>query len=137
MFTFRLVVRFRDIDALNHVNNSVYLTYLEECRIAYMRETQIGSMGQPEQGTILARCEIDYRYPAILGDELEVRMHVGDIRSSSFQFLYSMIRLRDDKLIAQAMTVQVCYNYVIGAPVRIPLAWREQLQAGQSPASHD
>jgi acyl-CoA thioester hydrolase len=125
-------VRFRDIDALNHVNNSVYLTYLEECRIAFMRSTHIGGLEQPEQGTILAHCEIDYRYPAVLGDELEVQMHVGEIRSSSFEYVYSIIRLCDQKLIAQAVTVQVCYNYVIGAPVRIPQNWREQLHAEQA-----
>ena len=131
MFSCKVVVRFRDIDAMNHVNNSVYLTYLEECRIAFMRTTRIGSLDQPEQGTILARCEIDYRYPAVLGDELEVHMHVGDIRNSSFVFIYTIDRLCDLKLIAQAKTVQVCYNYAIGAPVRIPQRWLEQLRAAQ------
>jgi acyl-CoA thioester hydrolase len=129
MFIHTLQVRFRDLDALNHVNNSVYLTYLEETRIAFMNEHQVGGLSSPEQGTILARCEINYRFPAKLGDTLTVEMRVGEVRRSSFEFLYRVVRQDDHKLIAEAKTVQVCYNYVLNTPVRVPEEWRRQLQS--------
>ncbi len=132
MFVHTLTVRFRDLDALNHVNNSVYLTYLEEARIAYMTDRQVNSLAVPEQGTILAHCEIDYRRPAALGDRLRVELAVGVIRFSSFEFTYRVLRDRDNALIAQARTVQVCYNYRLGTPIRIPSAWIPVLQADQA-----
>lgn len=131
MFTHTLTVRFRDLDALNHVNNSVYLTYLEETRIAYMAARQVGGLTNPEQGTILAHCEIDYRRPALLADTLRIELGIGSIRHSSFEFTYRVIRQADEQLIAQAMTVQVCYNYRLGTPIRIPGDLLQLLQADQ------
>lgn len=131
MFVHTLAVRFRDLDALNHVNNSVYLTYLEESRIAFMRETHVGSLEDPEQGTILAHCSIDYRLPAVLGDILETKMWVGEIRRSSYELCYSITRIGDDKPIADARTIQVCYNYTTKQPVRLPSDWRARLQIHQ------
>jgi acyl-CoA thioester hydrolase len=132
MFTHSLQVRFRDLDALRHVNNSVYLTYLEEVRIAYMQAHQTGSVFDVQHGTIVARCEIDYRYPAVLGDTLITEMCVGEIRRSSFEFIYTLYRQSDRRLIAQAKTIMVCYNYALGTPVRLPDEWRKQLEADQA-----
>jgi acyl-CoA thioester hydrolase len=127
MFTHTLQVRFRDLDALNHVNNSVYLTYLEETRIAFMHAHGVGGLSTPDSGTILARCEIDYRHPARLGETLVIEMNVGEVRRSSFEFVYRITRQDDERLIASAKTVQVCYNYALNTPIRVPEAWRQQL----------
>ena len=51
-------VRFRDLDSMGHVNNAVYLTYLEEARIAFLRPP-----GADVADMILARVEIDFRAP--------------------------------------------------------------------------
>jgi acyl-CoA thioester hydrolase len=134
MFTHSILVRFRDLDALRHVNNSVYLTYLEEARIAYMQERQTGAVFDAQHGTIVARCEIDYRFPAVLGDTLVIEMAVGEIRRSSFEFVYTLYRQSDRRLVAQAMTVMVCYNYALNTPVRLPEEWRKQLEADQASA---
>jgi acyl-CoA thioester hydrolase len=61
------MVRFRDCDPLGHVNNAVYLTYLEQARFTLWRQ-QIGFVARPVseggkrgEGMILARAEIDFR----------------------------------------------------------------------------
>lgn len=131
MFLYTLAVRFRDLDALNHVNNSVYLTYLEESRIAFMRETQVGSLDDPEQGTILAHCNIDYRLPAVLGDTLVIRVWVGEIRRSSFELRYLIERKMDATTIAEAQTIQVCYNYITKQPIRLSSDSRSKLLVHQ------
>ncbi len=132
MFTHTIQVRFRDLDAMRHVNNAVYLTYLEETRIAYMRAHRAGSVFDADHGTIMARSELDYRYPATLDDTLTIEMAVGQIRRSSFVFLYRITRQGDGRLIAEAKTTMVCYSYVLNAPVRLPESWRKQLQADQA-----
>jgi acyl-CoA thioester hydrolase len=132
MFTHTLIVRFRDLDALNHVNNSVYLTYLEEARIGYMLARGFGRLANQERGTILARCEIDYRFPAVLADVLEIEMEVGEVRHSSFEFIYRIVRQANRRRIADATTVQVCYNYLLRTPIRVPVQWRSALALDQS-----
>src|SRR5262252_1972447 len=84
----RLSVRFRDCDAMGHVNHAVYFTYFEQCRLTCWRELT----GQPHPFTrvIIARAECDYRSQAVFGDELEVRMTVGRIGRSSFELAYEI-----------------------------------------------
>ncbi len=65
-FEHELEVRFRDCDPMGHVNNAVYLTYLESARFAWWRSA-FGPLGLKEHGFIVARVEIDYRKPALAG----------------------------------------------------------------------
>lgn len=132
MFTHALAVRFRDLDAMNHVNNAVYLTYLEEARLAFSRVMGVDWARFREQGFVLARCEIDYRLPAVLGDVLRIGLQVGRVGRSSFDFLYRIQRDSDGRLIAEAKTVQVCYDYRAQRPMRIPADWRPVLLQHQA-----
>ena len=133
MYTHTLKVRFRDLDALNHVNNAVYLTYLEETRIAMMDAIGVSRLMTREKSWILARSEIDYRLPAVMGDVLRIEVHPGEIRNSSFDLRYRIVRDADGRLIAEARSVQVCYDYVHGHPTRVPNEWRERLLAVDAP----
>ena len=76
-------LRFRDIDAVGHVNNVVYLTYMETARIQWWIEVT-GHRDFRNFGMILARTEIDYRAPASWGDRLEVGVRCASMRRSSF-----------------------------------------------------
>src|SRR3970282_1285344 len=95
-FTHRLTVRFRDCDSLGHVNNAVYLTYLEETRFAHWRS--LGGQlldenegGRRVPGVILVRVEIDYRAQARNGDVLEIRMKVTGFGRSTFTYEYEIV----------------------------------------------
>jgi acyl-CoA thioesterase FadM len=63
-FEYELEVLFRDCDPMGHVNNAVYLTYLEAARFAWWRNA-FGAQGLKEHGFIVARVEIDYRKAAL------------------------------------------------------------------------
>src|SRR2546425_11929835 len=78
----RLAVRFRDCDAMGHVNHAVYFTYLEQCRLTFWRELTGGP--SPHTRVIISRAEGDYRAPGHFGDELEIRFDVGYICRTSF-----------------------------------------------------
>jgi hypothetical protein len=69
-------VRFRDLDALGHVNNAVYLTYFESARIAWWLWVT-GRAGLDAVDMILARVEVDYRSPLQWGERLEVGVRCG------------------------------------------------------------
>src|SRR5205814_2837065 len=88
-FRHTLDVRFRDCDALGHVNHAVYFTYLEQCRLTFWRE--LTGRPAPHARVIVAHAECDYRAPAYFGERLEVRLNVGDIGRSSFQLRFDII----------------------------------------------
>lgn len=126
-FSKQIDVRFRDCDAMGHVNNAVYLTYLEEARFAYWRQV---SAGHDTAGAafILARIECDFRAPAVMGDELDVRLRVERLGRSSFDFRAEIVRPRDGALILESRAVLVMYDYEGSRPVAIPDAARLRVE---------
>jgi len=121
-FVHRLEVRFRDCDPLGHVNNAVYLTYLEQARFNHWRS--LWGFGTPQlppgmPGIILARVECDYKRPATYGETLEIRLTVGEIGRSSFRYEYEIVD-GEGRTVLAAKTVQVMYDYTAGKPVPIP-----------------
>jgi len=130
MFTHTLQVRFRDLDAYNHVNNAVYLTYFEEARIAFITAIGMRSLLSRERSTVIAHAEIDYRAPAQLGDQLDIEVCAGEVRNTSYELRYRITRRSDGTLIATGRTVQVCFNFALNAPTRLPEEWRALLRNG-------
>jgi acyl-CoA thioester hydrolase len=126
-FEYELEVLFRDCDPMGHVNNAVYLTYLEAARFAWWRNT-FGAQGLKEQGFIVARVEIDFRKPALPGDRLLVRLRVEDIGRSSFKVGYEILNARTRELVAEAKSVQVAFDYTQGKSVPIAVSLRAKLE---------
>lgn len=113
----RLQVRFRDCDPLGHVNNAVYLTYLEQARFNLWR-AQMGFVakgasdpGPRGLGFILARVEFDFRAQARYGDDLEVRLSLDGFGRTSFTYTYDIRDVATDRLVATAKTVLVRFDY--------------------------
>jgi acyl-CoA thioester hydrolase len=126
-FLHRLDVRFRDCDAQGHVNNAVFFTYLEQCRLNFWRALTGGSTS-PHARVIVARAECDYRAPAFFGDSLEVRLTVGEIGRSSFVLAYAIDNVGSGRRVADAKTVMVTYDYALGRSMPIPSETRELLE---------
>ncbi len=124
-FRHRLSVRFRDCDAMGHVNHAVYLTYFEQGRLTFWRE--LTGAPSPHTRVIIARAECDYRAPAHFGDELEIGVSVGDIGRSSFSLVYEIVQVGSGALVASGKTVMVSYDYDAGTSVPLPAATRHLL----------
>jgi acyl-CoA thioester hydrolase len=122
----RLSVRFRDCDAMGHVNHAVYFTYLEQCRLTFWRE--ITGSPSPHTRVIIAHAECDYVAPAHFGDELEIGLAVEKIGRSSFTLRYGMTEVKSGRAIATGQTVMVSYDYEASAAVPLPDATRALLE---------
>jgi len=121
-FVHRETVRFRDVDSMGHVNNAVFLTYLEEARIAFLLP-----LGAEVSSMILARVEIDFRAPLRMGDEVEIGVRPANVGTKSFELEYE-VRSRD-VVAAKAKTVIVSFDYESGRSIEVPESWREALAA--------
>jgi acyl-CoA thioester hydrolase len=105
---------------MGHVNNAVYLTYLELARFAYWKAADIGRLAG-EVSYIIARVEIDFRAPAATGQTLDVSIAVTRMGRASFSMAYE-IRDESGRLIATATSVQVAYDYAASRTVPLPEA---------------
>lgn len=121
-------LRFRDIDAVGHVNNVVYLTYMETARIQWWIAVT-GHRDFRNFGMILARTEIDYRAPASWGDALEVGVRCASLRRSSFVLEFRVAEPDGGRVFADARKVLVHYDYDAGRSVPLPAGLREKLKA--------
>jgi acyl-CoA thioester hydrolase len=127
-FSTTIEVRWRDLDALNHVNNAVYFTYLEQARVHYLRALGVVSGDPAGIGFILAEASCQFNSPLELGERVTIYARVGELRNSSFIFEYRMAG-EDGRLAATARTAQVCYDYQNRRPIPIPDEWREAVTA--------
>ena len=113
-------VRFRDCDSLGHVNNAVYLTYLEEARVELLERFAMSWTDM-----ILARCEIDFRDQVSVGEVVEVSLWPIRVGNKSFELGYEL--KVDERLVAAAKTVLVAYDYETNQSRPVPEAWRKLL----------
>ncbi len=120
-----VAVRLRDIDFMNHVNNAVYATYLEQARAGLFRDGL--GLELDAIDTVLATLEIQYRRPITAADSVVVHLAVEPLGTSSIPMAYE-IHAGDD-LAASARTVQVVIDAETGESRPIPAEWREGLAA--------
>ena len=122
-------VNWGDMDALGHVNHSVYAKWMETVRMMYFSE--IGMMNLYDDsniGPILARIEIDYELPIVFPDAVTVSTSVSRIGNSSFDMRYKIeSQSNNGKSAATGSVVCVVLDYSSGIPHKIPLKLRKSI----------
>ncbi|WP_435186409.1 acyl-CoA thioesterase [Halobellus sp. EA9] len=118
-------VRFRDLDAVGHVNNVVYATYCEQCRVRFL-EAVLGERAA-DLGVVVAHLELDYRTPIEGTGTVAVAMEPGDVGDSSFELTYELTY--EGEVVATGSSVQVVVDPETGASAPLPDRWRAVLDA--------
>ena len=109
-----------DIDGLNHVNNAVYLRWIQDVATAHW-ESLASADAKNAIGWVVVRHEIDYKTAANLGDKILLRTWVGAASRLKFERFTEVRRQTDNQLLAQARTLWVPIDWKTGKPVRVPL----------------
>jgi acyl-CoA thioester hydrolase len=107
-----------DIDEQNHVNNTVYLRWVQDVATAHWR-----AIASPEAqaaiGWVVLRHEIDYKTPATLDDEIVLRTWVGKATRLTFERFTEIRRKSDRQLFSQARTLWCPIDVKTGRPTRV------------------
>lgn len=122
VFKLRRWVEWRDIDGAQHVNNANYLAYLEECGVQVARAYgwPMARMMEAGFGIVARRYRIEYRQPAVQGDELELATWISDVKRATVVRHYTVKKAGDGALLARAHALWVCVDLATGRPIRIP-----------------
>jgi acyl-CoA thioester hydrolase len=125
VFRLRRRVEWRDIDPEQHVNNAVYLSYLEDCgvQVAAAHGWPMARMQAEGFAIVARRHQIEYQQPAVLDDELELATWISDVKRATAVRHYRVTRVRDGALLARARTLWVWVDLKTGRPIRIPGAF--------------
>src|SRR5258708_906947 len=148
-------IRFRDLDPLAHVNNTVYFTYFEEARSYYFDQLHLKQWPSREEdqlvhsiekegahtsriqttsigahyGSLIKENECVYNLPLIRSDKAEIGVQVARIGRTSFVM---ELEIRDarahERIFATGKTVMVWCNYHTGRPTPVPALLRTAIE---------
>lgn len=128
-FELHLRVEPRDIDQLGHVNNVVFLRWVQDAAVAHWQ-----SAAAPEDQAALlwmvVRHEIDYKRQAFLDDEIIARTWVGAAGRRDFERHTELLRASDRRLLARARTLWCPIDAQTGKPTEVSERVRARFSDG-------
>jgi len=112
-------VRWGELDPYNHVNNAVYLSYMEHARVEALVGLDLGMKKLEESGyqILVFRSDIRFKAPATVGDELVITTRIPQIKGASMVWQQTIDR--GDQRIVDA-DIHVACVALGGGPTRIP-----------------
>ena len=131
LFPYKVAIEvpFRDLDAMGHVNNAVYFSYMETARIKYLVDL-LAVTSLHDLPVIMAEATCTFKAPAFFGEQLTVGVGISRFGSKSFDMIYR-IDAGDGRLIAQGKSVQVMYDYAAARTLVVPDDFKAKVRAFQ------
>ncbi len=126
-YHFAVRATLRDTDGMGHVNNAVYLSWLEEIRTGYVFDRR-GRLELAEVDFVVASAHLDFRSPVHLHETVDLWLAPCRLGRSSWDLLYEGRARADGRRVLDARTVQVQYDYARRVSFPIPDDWRRLLE---------
>jgi acyl-CoA thioester hydrolase len=117
-YEIKIPVTREDIDELGHVNNIIYLRWVQEAAIAHWQFAATEEQ-QKQILWVIKRHEIDYKMSARLEDEIIACTWVGEAEELVFERHTEILRASDRKTLARALTFWVPIDKASGRPIRV------------------
>lgn len=117
------------MDAMGHVNNTVYSRYFETARIAYLDKSGfLASLNQTGIGPILASIQCKFKAPLTYPDIVTVGARVSRIEGDRFVMEYSAVSHKSGRIAAEGESVLVSYNYREAKKVPLPEELKKRIR---------
>ena len=119
-----IALRWRDLDAFNHVNNSTFLTYTEELRLRWMSTIE-GTMGTDTTMPVMAACQFNYRHQLGWPGTIVAQLYCERLGTTSVTVAHRIVDATDHSIVyCDGTTVMVWVDSASGKPVSLPAAIR-------------
>ncbi len=123
----RMPIRWGDMDAMGHVNNTVYFRFMEQARISWFNALVPEREAWQSTGIVIVNASCNYKRPITYPGTVEIRLLVGEPGGSSVPTFYEL-RVDDDAApYADGAAVVVFVDMQTQKPKRIPEDMRERL----------
>jgi acyl-CoA thioester hydrolase len=106
---YKIQIRFNDCDLMGHVNNSIYLSYIEEARIIFLNSILEESWDWKQKGIIIKKHDIEYISPLKLNDDVYIFTEFGNIGNKSFELIHTFYK--NQEITTKIKSLIICYNY--------------------------
>jgi acyl-CoA thioester hydrolase len=123
-FSLPITVQPSDIDALGHVNNVVYLRWMQEAAAAHWEAAAPAEL-RGLVSWVVVRHEIDYKAPAFDGERLVARTWVGEPAGATWERFIEIRHSQGDRLLVRGRSVYAALDRSTGRPRRVDAQLRE------------
>jgi acyl-CoA thioester hydrolase len=139
VLTARIRVRTYELDSFGHVNNAVYLNYLEEARSEFLRQVGLSFHDLERSGVhlVIVEASVKYLSPARYGDEIIITGSFLNVRPASVEIVYTLNEATAGRAVATATTKGAFVAARTGRPTRAPAAFRAAFEGSGASTMDD
>lgn len=121
-FTYRFVVEPAHIDELGHAGNVTWVRWVNDIAIAHSTSVGLSADVYQERGIVwvVRKHEVEYLWQALLGEELEAKTWIANVRGATSLRRTRFVRRSDERLLVQAATTWALVDIQTGRPKRVP-----------------
>lgn len=119
VFSIDMPIRWGDLDAYNHVNNTLYLRYMEEARIQLLLKMGY-SLDNPEQGPVVINLHSSFIQPVVYPDTLTIDCYAAEPGNSSFMTYYKLYSQQQKTLVCEGSAKVVWINKASNRSMPLP-----------------
>jgi acyl-CoA thioester hydrolase len=113
-------IRWGDMDALGHVNNTIYFRYMEQIRVEWLEAMGYRLDAANEEGVVVVNASCTFLLPLVYPGQVEVRMFFGKPGRSSLPTFYELRKVGEDPLYAEGAAKMVWLNQTTGKSAPLP-----------------
>ncbi|MCJ8326699.1 MAG: acyl-CoA thioesterase [Campylobacterales bacterium] len=114
IYEYNLIVQTNEIDINKHVNNVVYIQWMQDAAVKHSENLGFGTKKYLELGSawVVKEHKISYLRSAVLDDEIIIYTHISKMQGSEFTREYKIVKKSNNKVIAKASTIWVYFDTV-------------------------
>ena len=120
LFTTTMALRWRDMDALGHLNNATYFTFMEQARIDWFLEKAQLNIEEEQDGPVIVNTECTFKAALRFPDTIKIETSVTTIKTRSFDMQHTFYSSHNDKIHAIGRVTIVWINYQKEQAITLP-----------------
>lgn len=121
VYTIEIPIRWSDMDAFGHVNNSVFFTYFEQARIEWWKKQNLPDFSIGDTGPVIVSASCVYRKPIIYSDSISIKVFIGTLGKTSYETFYEICSKDNSSILyAEGATKIVWVDRKSGRPAPLP-----------------
>lgn len=128
--TLPIQLRFNDIDALGHVNNTVYFSFYDLGKTSYfnqIRDAYESLVDIVDFGVVIANIQVNFVLPIFPNEKIAVQTAVSEVGTKSFKLIQQVINVETNDVKCVCQTVMVGYNLKTKTTQAISEEWKKAL----------
>lgn len=129
VFTTEYDVLYTDVNSANHLGADRVLPIAMEAQLRFIKHLGYSSaIAFEDAGLIMAHSEVVYLSEALYGDHLQIELGADHFSARSFQFIYRIQNLSEQREVARVATTLLFFDYEKKAVIPVPAGFREHFQ---------